>query len=182
MYQRGNNSRKHLLAAVSALCLSACTHSPKIIADCDCGMITQPKFVLPDEADLVSRVGDRVFFTFGSAQVKATPLAPGDGSKNTDTLRNQLLWLIKHPNVKILIAGNTDERGSESYNLTLGKRRADAVREYLVADGIDPDRIKTISYGKERPIEAGHNEAAWQANRVAVTSVQGYNPQYRASH
>ena len=97
------------------------------------------------------------------------------------TLNRQAAWLTKYPNVDILIAGNTDERGTETYNLALGQRRADAARDYLVAQGIAPSRIKTISYGKDRPVAAGHDETAWEENRNAITSVQGFNPQARGN-
>ena len=77
----------------------------------------------------------------------------------------------------MLVAGNCDDRGTEEYNLALGHRRANAAREYLVAKGVSPSRITTISYGKDRPVALGDNEQAWAQNRNAITSVQGDNPQ-----
>ncbi|MCX8038767.1 MAG: peptidoglycan-associated lipoprotein Pal [Candidatus Sumerlaeia bacterium] len=76
-------------------------------------------------------------------------------------------FLLANPDIKVLIEGHCDERGSTEYNLHLGQRRADAVREYLVAKGVSPDRLQTISYGEERPVDPGHNEAAWAKNRRA---------------
>ncbi len=76
-------------------------------------------------------------------------------------------WLGEHPTIKILIEGHCDERNTRQYNLALGQRRADAVRDYLVFLGVPASRIKTISYGEERPFALGHNEAAWRLNRRA---------------
>jgi len=73
--------------------------------------------------------------------------------------------LRAHPDTRIQVAGNCDERGTEEYNLQLGSRRAEVAKKYLVALGVGADRIETISYGEERPLEPGHNEQAWAANR-----------------
>jgi peptidoglycan-associated lipoprotein len=75
------------------------------------------------------------------------------------------------------VAGNCDPRGTEEYNLALGQRRADAARDFLVAQGVDGSRIQTISYGKDRPVAQGNDEASYQQDRNAITSVQGHNPQ-----
>ncbi len=76
-------------------------------------------------------------------------------------------WLRKHPSVKIRIEGHCDERGTSQYNLALGEKRASAAREYLVALGVETGRIETVSYGKERPFDPGHDESAWAKNRRA---------------
>jgi peptidoglycan-associated lipoprotein len=120
------------------------------------------------EPDLVANVGDRVFFDFDKSDLS---------SDSTATLGKQAAWLAKYPSVNVLVAGNADERGTEAYNLALGQRRADAARDYLVAQGVASTRISTISYGKSCPVEAGHDESAWQQNRNAITSVEGFNPQ-----
>lgn len=86
-------------------------------------------------------------------------------------LDSQVQWLNKFPNVRITIEGHCDERGTREYNLALGDRRANAAKNYLAAHGIDASRINTISYGKERPIALGSDEAAWAQNRRAVTVV-----------
>jgi len=91
------------------------------------------------------------------------------------TLSKQAAWLAKYPFVIVLVAGNADERGTETYNLA--QRRADALRDDLLAQGVAPGRLKTISYGKDRPVALGHDEKSWQQNRNAITSVQGFNPQ-----
>lgn len=82
-----------------------------------------------------------------------------------ETLRKNAEWLRKNPNVKILIDGNADERGTNEYNLALGEKRAHSAKEYLVQLGIPADRLSTISYGEERPLDPQHNEEAWAKNR-----------------
>jgi peptidoglycan-associated lipoprotein len=114
------------------------------------------------QEDLAVSVGDRVFFEYDS--VVLTPEA-------TRVLDGQAAWLRQYPDVIVTIEGHTDERGTREYNLALGDRRANAVRNYLVALEISPQRILTISYGEERPAEPGHDEAAWARNRRAVTVV-----------
>ncbi|MAW99348.1 MAG: peptidoglycan-associated lipoprotein [Sphingomonas sp.] len=86
-------------------------------------------------------------------------------------LDSQAQWLVKYPNTRITIEGHADERGTREYNLALGDRRATSAANYLIARGVNASRINTISYGKERPIALGSNEAAWAQNRRAVTVV-----------
>ena len=88
------------------------------------------------------------------------------------TLNRQAEWLKKYTNYQITIAGHCDERGTREYNLALGERRANAAKQYLVAQGIPAQRVQTISYGKERPDPVGSDEAAWARNRRAVTELQ----------
>jgi peptidoglycan-associated lipoprotein len=114
------------------------------------------------QEDLAVSVGDRVFFEYDS-----TVLSP----EATRTLDGQAAWLNRYPDVIVTIEGHTDERGSREYNLALGDRRANAVRNYLIALNVSPERLLTISYGEERPAEPGHDETAWAANRRAVTVV-----------
>ncbi len=120
------------------------------------------------EQDLVANVGDRVFFDFN----KATLSSDADA-----TIGRQAAWLAKYPNVDVLVAGNADERGTETYNLALGKHRANSARDYLVAQGVAASRVQTISYGKDCPVASGNDDASYQQNRNAITSVQGNNPQ-----
>ena len=124
------------------------------------------------QEDLVANVGDRVFFAFDSSR-----LTPADQG----TLDRQAGWLQKYPQVQVQVAGNTDDRGTEEYNLALGQRRANAARDYLVARGTNSGRISTISFGKDRPIALGDNEEAWRQNRNAITSVGGSATSYRTS-
>jgi peptidoglycan-associated lipoprotein len=114
------------------------------------------------QEDLVVNVGDRVFFGFDKSDL--TPEARA-------TLDRQAAWLNQYPRVTISIEGHADERGTREYNLALGERRADAVKKYLTARGVDANRVATISYGKERPQVLGSNEAAWAQNRRGVTIV-----------
>jgi len=114
------------------------------------------------QEDLVQNVGDRVLFNYDSAIL--TPEA-------RRTLERQAEWLRLFPEHNIMIEGHCDERGTREYNLALGERRAVAARDYLIAFGIDSSRVRTTSYGKERPYGLGHNEESWELNRRAVTVV-----------
>ncbi|MCG8545370.1 MAG: peptidoglycan-associated lipoprotein Pal, partial [Alphaproteobacteria bacterium] len=114
--------------------------------------------------DFIVNVGDRVFFAFNKSNLD---------SKAQETLDKQAAWLQKYPAVTILVAGHCDERGTREYNLALGERRANAAKDYLVSKGIAANRIKTISYGKERPAVLGSNEWAWAQNRRSVSSITG---------
>jgi peptidoglycan-associated lipoprotein len=118
--------------------------------------------------ELVMSAGDRVFFAFNQSNLTSDASA---------SLSRQAVWFKKYPSLKMLIAGNADERGTEAYNLALGNKRATAAADYLLANGIAPARIRTISYGKDCPIATGSDAAAYQQNRNAIMSVQGYNPQ-----
>lgn len=115
------------------------------------------------QQDLVANVGDRVFFAYDQTQLSSDARA---------TLDRQVQWLQRYSQVSIQMAGNTDERGTEEYNLALGQRRANAARDYLVAQGVSSARINTISYGKERPAATGSDEQAYSQDRNAITSVQ----------
>ncbi len=115
------------------------------------------------QADLVVNVGDRVFFDTDSSQLTMAART---------TLENQAAWLSQYTNLGVVIEGHCDERGTREYNLALGERRANAAKNYLVALGISPSRITTVSYGKERPAVPGANESAWAQNRRSVTKVQ----------
>ena len=114
------------------------------------------------QEDLVVNVGDRIFFDFDQFSVRQDQRA---------VLDRQAAWLKKYPEVTVTVEGHADERGTREYNIALGNRRATAAKNYLVALGINPNRVQTISYGKERPAVAGSNEQAWSQNRRAVTVV-----------
>jgi peptidoglycan-associated lipoprotein len=118
------------------------------------------------ERELVS-TGDTVYFAFDSYALD---------SQAQSTLDRQAALLSKSAVIPLTIEGHTDERGTREYNLALGDRRATAVKDYLTALGINPSRIRTISYGEERPASVGSNEAAWAKNRRAVTVVVGAVP------
>lgn len=114
------------------------------------------------QEDLVINVGDRVFFGFDKSIIVAA---------SEKTLKRQAAWMRQNSSVTITVAGHADERGTREYNLALGARRATSVKNFLVALGISPSRIATISYGKERPDALGHTEAAWSQNRRGVSTV-----------
>ena len=120
----------------------------------------KPGIVPGSEQDFIANVGDRVFFDFVKYALRADAKA---------TLDKQVAWLKKYPTYNLTVEGHADERGTREYNLALGERRANSVKEYLVAGGLPANRIKTISYGKERPVALGSNEAAWSQNRRGVT-------------
>jgi len=121
---------------------------------------TQPQGPKPGSAlDLEINVGDRVFFDFDKSTLRPN---------GRTTIERWAAWLKTYPANRITIEGHTDERGTREYNLALGERRANAAREYLISLGIDPNRVKTISYGKERPAIPGSNENAYAQNRRAV--------------
>ena len=105
----------------------------------------------------------RVFFAFNSSEIS---------DEARDNLLGQALYMKNHADTKIQIAGNCDERGSTEYNLALGARRANAAKAVLVNDGVQANRISTISYGKERPLVKGTGEEVWKWNRNATTTVK----------
>jgi peptidoglycan-associated lipoprotein len=112
--------------------------------------------------DLVVNVGDRVFYALNKSSLSA-------GARTT--LEKQAAWLKKYGSVRLTIEGHADERGTREYNLALGERRANSVKDFLVALGISPNRLKTISYGKERPVALGHDDSSWSQNRRGVATV-----------
>lgn len=114
------------------------------------------------QADLVVNVGDRIFF--GTDRYDLS-------DESRQVLDKQAAWLDQYPSLNITVEGHADERGTREYNLALGERRANSVRNYLTALGIAPSRVQTISYGKERPAVPGANESAWAQNRRSVTKV-----------
>ncbi len=115
------------------------------------------------ERELVS-VGDTVYFATDSYSLD---------TQSQQTLDRQAALLLRSTSSSVTIEGHADERGAREYNIALGERRATSVKDYLVAFGISPGRIRTISYGEERPAVVGSNEAAWAKNRRAVTVVTG---------
>ena len=111
------------------------------------------------QLDLEINVGDRVLFAFDSSALSA---------ESRTTIERWAAWMKTYPANRAVVEGHTDERGTREYILALGERRADAARDYLVSLGIDPNRIKIVSFGKERPAVPGSNENAWAQNRRAV--------------
>ena len=114
------------------------------------------------QEDLVVSVGDRVYFDFDKYTLR---------EEARETLEKQAAWLQRNSSATATIEGHTDERGTRDYNLALGERRASAVRDYLVALGVDSNRLKTLSYGKERPVNPNSDQEAWSKNRRGVMIV-----------
>ena len=110
--------------------------------------------------DFVVNVGDRVFFESDSSELTPQSIA---------TLDKQAQWLQTYNRYSFTIEGHADERGTREYNIALGARRAQSVRSYLASRGIDPGRMRTISYGKERPVAVCNDISCWSQNRRAVT-------------
>jgi peptidoglycan-associated lipoprotein len=144
-----------ILILAAALAVSACASKPKQTGvDGTATPGTQQDFVV--------NVGDRVFFTTDSSEL--TPQA-------TATLDKQAQWLQQYSKYNFVIEGHADERGTREYNIALGARRAQAVRDYLVSRGINAGRMRTISYGKERPVAVCNDISCWSQNRRAVTVI-----------
>ena len=122
----------------------------------------QSSIVPGSTRDLTANVGDTVHFAYERSHLYAADRV---------ILQRQAAWLEKYPQVRVIIQGNCDERGTEEYNLALGARRASAVKNYLVSLGVSADRVHTISYGKERPICTESTETCWARNRRAVTVI-----------
>ncbi len=114
------------------------------------------------QAYLQNEIGDRVYFETDKHNIN---------SASAYVLETQANWLKSTPGFQILIEGHCDERGTREYNLALGERRANAVKDFLTSLGVDIGRISTISYGKERPAASGNTSEAWSENRRAVTIV-----------
>ena len=158
--------RTFVLSIVAAASLAACAHAPPATPTQEPvaqTTPTRPQGPVPGSVeDFRVTVGDRVFF--GYDRFDLTPEA-------RSVLERQAAWLRQYPNVQILVAGNCDERGTREYNLALGARRAAASRDYLVSLGVGTNRVQTVSYGKERPLDPRSNEEAWSVNRNAHTQI-----------
>ena len=114
--------------------------------------------------DFTVNVGDRIFFDTDSSAIRADAQS---------TLSKQAQWLNKYGQYRITIEGHADERGTREYNIALGARRAAATRDFLAARGVAANRMKTISYGKERPVAVCDDISCWSQNRRAVTVLNG---------
>jgi peptidoglycan-associated lipoprotein len=144
------------LAAVLAVALSMGACANKSI-----GSDAMASAAVPgSQQDFVVNVGDRVFFE--SDQTDLTPQAIA-------TLEKQVQWLQAYPRYSFTIEGHADERGTREYNIALGARRAQSVRTFMTSKGIDQSRMRTISYGKERPVAVCNDISCWSQNRRAVT-------------
>ena len=175
---------KILLSIFLAAFISACSTTPKdtagtsgsgsssassdpssgdadILADLENTELGGPNVEPGSQEDLVVNVGDRVFFGYDSSELD---------SDAKELLQDQVAWIKQH-NASITIEGHCDERGTREYNLALGEKRAQAVKNYMTSLGISSSQISTISFGKERPAVVGSNDGAWSQNRRSVTTV-----------
>ncbi|WP_298192396.1 peptidoglycan-associated lipoprotein Pal [Novosphingobium sp.] len=160
------------LLLTSGLALAGCATKPKELPPQPTGAtgttttnpppVSQPMGPVPgSRADFMASVlGDTILFDTDRYNID---------SEDQGILQSQAQWLARYPAARITIEGHCDERGTRDYNLALGERRANAAKNYLVSLGIDASRITTVSYGKERPIALGSDEASWAKNRRAVT-------------
>ena len=141
-------------ALIAGLALSACANKAN-------DSLASAGVAAPgSQQDFVVNVGDRVFFESDSTELTV---------QSRTTLDKQAHWLQQYGNYTFTIEGHADERGTREYNIALGARRAQAVRDYLAARGIPPNRMRTVSYGKERPVAVCNDISCWSQNRRAVT-------------
>lgn len=154
-------------AFAAALALAGCS-TPKPVAEAPPPAATHEappvtSSIVPGSAeDLRVNVGDTVHFGFNMYNIEDNDKA---------TLQRQATWLQKYPAVRVTVEGDCDERGTREYNLALGARRANAVKEFLVSLGVSSSRVETISYGKEHPICTASSEDCWAQNRRGVTTI-----------
>ena len=143
---------------VAALSIGACAKNP--LNSNDPSLANASAAVPGSQQDFVVNVGDRVFFESDSSEL--TP-------QSVSTLEKQAQWLRSYNQYAFLIEGHADERGTREYNIALGARRAQAVRDYLASRGVQGSRMRTISYGKERPVAVCNDISCWSQNRRAIT-------------
>ena len=152
----GMNLKRLLIVVLAGLALTACATQKK-----QSGMMSGDVYTGSDTVEfLATGVRDRVFFATNKSTLTTA---------SRDVLRKQAAWLRKNKDISVTVEGHADERGTREYNLALGERRANAVKDYLMTYGISGSRISVISYGKERPVNSGSSPLAWSQNRRAVT-------------
>ena len=146
------------VALVAALAAAACANKTNELG---AGGVGGAGAAAPgSQQDFVVNVGDRVFFESDSTDLT---------TQSRTTLDKQAQWLATYNRYAFTIEGHADERGTREYNIALGARRAQAVRDYLASRGVEPSRMRTISYGKERPVAVCNDISCWSQNRRAVT-------------
>jgi len=168
--------------ATATLALAACASNPTpepppTPTASTTTTVTAPPVVTPPEpprvtppagpaagskADFAVKATDRVYFDYDAYNLD---------SDDQRSLASQVAWLKQFPSTRVEVQGHADERGTRDYNIALGERRAQSVKSYLVAQGIAENRIQTISFGKDKPLDPGHDEAAWARNRNAYSNI-----------
>jgi len=151
-----------LLILAACLVLTACATKKEVATDAAVQVEMQSDvYTGTDSVEyLADGVPDRVFFATNETILTTA---------SRETLRAQAAWLRKNSSINVVLEGHADERGTREYNLALGERRANSAKDYLMTYGISSDRISVLSYGKERPVDAGSNPLAWSKNRRSVT-------------
>ncbi len=165
---RGVTALKLAAALSVALSIGACSTTPDQLADgaggAGGGKYGNGRPATPGSAqDFVVNVGDRVFFESDQSDLTTTATA---------TLDKQAGWLQRYPRYTSVVEGHADERGTREYNFSLGARRAQTVRDYLASRGISGSRMRTVSYGKERPVAVCNDISCWSQNRRAVIALE----------
>jgi peptidoglycan-associated lipoprotein len=156
-----------MVALFLALAVTGCAKKPAMNSAADLGLGANGAngVATPGSSqDFTVNVGDRIFFDTDSSSIRADAQA---------TLARQAQWLNQYPNYAITVEGHADERGTREYNIALGARRAAATRDYLGSQGVASNRIKTTSFGKERPVAVCDDISCWSQNRRAVTVLGG---------
>lgn len=168
--------------AIASLAISACASNPPPeppAGPTETAVITPPVVTPPkpptvvtppvptgpaagSKADFAVKATDRVYFDYDKYDVDAEDMR---------SLATQVAWLKQFPSTRVEIQGHADERGTRDYNIALGERRAQSVKSYLISQGVAETRISTISFGKDKPLDMGHDEAAWARNRNSYTNV-----------
>ncbi len=153
-------------ALCAALAVSACSKNPNEDGAAGAGGLGMGAGAATpgSQQDFVVNVGDRVFFESDASELTSVAQA---------TLDKQARWLSQYPRYTITVEGHADERGTREYNFALGQRRAEAAKNYLAARGVPASRIRTISFGKERPVAVCNDISCWSQNRRAVTVLGG---------
>jgi peptidoglycan-associated lipoprotein len=162
-YLQRTGELKFAAVLAATLAISACAKNPAEDAAALAG-VPGGRAAPGSPQDFAANVGDRVFFDTDSSELTPTAQA---------TLAKQASWLQQYGRYNVTIEGHADERGTREYNFALGARRAETTKEYLVARGIPAARIRTISYGKERPVATCNDISCWSQNRRAVTVLAG---------
>lgn len=152
------------IALMMSLTIAGCASKKTPNSAADLGLGGAGAATPGSAQDFTVNIGDRIFFDTDSSSIRAD--AQG-------ILSRQAQWLNKYGNYSIVVEGHADERGTREYNLALGARRAAATRDYLVSRGVAANRIRTITYGKERPVAVCDDISCWSQNRRAVTTLGG---------
>jgi peptidoglycan-associated lipoprotein len=154
-----------VIALVCGIALASCAKkNNNLNNNNDLGLNGNNASTPGSQQDFTVNVGDRIFFDTDSTSIRADA---------QQTLAKQAQWLNQYSSYRIMIEGHADERGTREYNLALGARRAESTRDFLISQGVDGSRMKTISYGKEQPVAVCDDISCWSQNRRAVTALKG---------